>query len=100
MLNCWKELDKKVKEQIYHALDKFLALRAGIDTVIQKRGKKLLDYTRSQSIKARGDTPDKALQESANAYLSIHAQLLEELPKFIGFGIQYLDAVLCRLAKL
>jgi hypothetical protein len=44
--------------------------------------------------------PDKALQESADAYLSINAQLVDELPKFLLLSTQYFNFIVEEFAEV
>lgn len=66
--------------------------------VIHKRALKMIDYDRVRDIKSKGDVPDKSLQESADAYVSINAQLVEELPKFFELTSKYFDILTGGLA--
>jgi hypothetical protein len=61
--------------------------------VILKRANKLIDHDRANGIKAKGGIPDKALQESADAYVSINAQLVDELPRFLSLSTQYFNFI-------
>jgi hypothetical protein len=63
-----------------------------------KRSNKLIDYDRANGIKQKGSVPDKALQESADAYVSINAQLVDELPRFLNLSSQYFDMIVEELA--
>lgn len=58
----------------------------------------MIDYDRVRDIKSKGDVPDKSLQESADAYVSINAQLVDELPKFFQLTSQYFDILTGGLA--
>lgn len=85
---------------IYTRIEGFLLVFENPSQVISKRGQKLLDYDRVRGIKARGDIPDKALQESADAYVSINAQLVEELPLLFNLTRQYFDIIVGDLAMV
>ncbi|ORX53691.1 hypothetical protein DM01DRAFT_1048992 [Hesseltinella vesiculosa] len=95
-----RELDASVRGYIYGRIDDFLAVYDNPTQVINKRAQKLLDYDRWRDIKARGDVPDKVLQESADMYLSINAQLAEELPLFLDMTGQYLHLIIGDLARV
>lgn len=58
----------------------------------------MIDYDRVRDMKSKGDIPDKPLQESADAYVSINAQLVDELPKFFQLTSQYFDILTGGLA--
>ncbi|RUS26236.1 hypothetical protein BC938DRAFT_471041 [Jimgerdemannia flammicorona] len=90
--SCGLDLEKRVNN-IYPTIVAFLNVFKNPAQVMRKREKKLLDYDRVRGIKARGDIPDKALQESADAYVSINTQLAEELPKFFNLTITYFDYI-------
>ncbi|KAI8391115.1 uncharacterized protein BYT42DRAFT_555674 [Radiomyces spectabilis] len=68
--------------------------------VIQRRMIKLLDYDRVRSMKSKGTSPDKYLQASADAYPSINAQLLDELPIFLKLTSRYFDLLIADLANI
>lgn len=98
--SCGRELDIQIRTVIYPAIESFLEVFKNPAQVMRKREKKLLDYDRVRGIKARGDVPDKALQESADAYVSINAQLVEELPKFFALTISYFDFIVQELSVI
>lgn len=58
----------------------------------------MIDYDRVRDMKSKGDIPDKALQESADAYVSINGQLVDELPKFFELTAKYFDILTGGLA--
>lgn len=58
----------------------------------------MIDFDRVRDIKSKGDIPDKSLQESADAYVSINAQLVDELPKFFDLTAKYFDILTGGLA--
>ncbi|KAI8341097.1 hypothetical protein BC941DRAFT_347040, partial [Chlamydoabsidia padenii] len=95
-----RELDTMIHGYIYTRIESFLLVFENPSQVISKRGQKLLDYDRVRGIKARGDVPDKALQESADAYVSINAQLVEELPLLFNLTRQYFDIIVGDLAMV
>ena len=66
--------------------------------VINKRALKMIDFDRVRDMKMKKDVPDKILQESADAYVSINAQLVEELPKFFELTAKYFDILTGGLA--
>ncbi|KAI8063330.1 hypothetical protein BC940DRAFT_243449 [Gongronella butleri] len=95
-----RELDASVRGYIYGRIDDFLAVFENPTQVINKRAQKLLDFDRVRDIKARGDVPDKALQESADVYSSINAQLTDELPAFLALTSQYLELIVGDLTRV
>ncbi|KAI8096586.1 uncharacterized protein BX664DRAFT_258121, partial [Halteromyces radiatus] len=95
-----RELDTMIYAYTYAKIEGFLAVFENPTQVINKRGQKLLDYDRVRGIKARGDIPDKTLQESADMYVSINAQLVEELPLLFNLTRQYFDIIVGDLAMV
>ncbi|KAL1920032.1 uncharacterized protein VTP21DRAFT_1178 [Calcarisporiella thermophila] len=95
-----RDLDTAIKTIIFPTLDALLNLYKSPIQVMRKREKKLLDYDRVQAIRAKGEKVDRNLKESADAYLSIHAQLLEELPRFLALTTEYYDAVVGEIARI
>lgn len=93
-----RELEALVRSIIYTRIDSFLKLFSNPAQVIVKRSNKLIDYDRANGIKQKGSVPDKALQESADAYVSINAQLVDELPRFLTLSSQYFDLIVEELA--
>jgi hypothetical protein len=82
-----------VRSIVYTRIDSFLMLFNNPSQVIVKRSNKLIDHDRANGIKQKGGIPDKALQESADAYVSINAQLVDELPRFLALTTQYFDLI-------
>lgn len=50
--------------------------------IMAKRDKKVLDFVRYNTIKDRGERPDKRVSEAAEVFTAINTSLLEELPMF------------------
>ncbi|KAG2184031.1 hypothetical protein INT44_009042, partial [Umbelopsis vinacea] len=95
-----RELETLVRSIVYSRIDSFLKLFNNPQQVILKRANKLIDHDRANGIKAKGGVPDKALQESADAYLSINAQLVDELPKFLLLSTQYFNFIVEEFAEV
>lgn len=83
---------------VYSRIDDFLKVFENPTQVIHKRALKMIDYDRVRDIKSKGDIPDKSLQESADAYVSINGQLVDELPKFFELTAKYFDILTGGLA--
>ncbi|KAI8334159.1 hypothetical protein EDC96DRAFT_525492 [Choanephora cucurbitarum] len=96
--NLARELDNDVRGYVYSRIDDFLKVFENPTQVINKRALKMIDYDRVRDMKLKGDVPDKALQESADAYVSINGQLVDELPKFFALTSQYIDILLGEIA--
>ncbi|KAI7891268.1 uncharacterized protein EV154DRAFT_508484 [Mucor mucedo] len=93
-----RELDNDVRGFVYSRIDDCLKVFENPTQVINKRALKMIDYDRVRDLKSKGDIPDKSLQESADAYVSINAQLVDELPKFFQLTSQYFDILTGGLA--
>lgn len=96
--NLSRELDNDVRGFVYSRIDDFLKVFENPTQVIHKRALKIIDYDRVRDMKSKGDIPDKALQESADAYVSINGQLVDELPKFFNLTAKYFDILTGGLA--
>ncbi|KAI8084138.1 uncharacterized protein B0P05DRAFT_578568 [Gilbertella persicaria] len=96
--NLARELDNDVRGYVYSRIDDFLRVFENPTQVINKRAMKMIDYDRVRDMKLKGDIPDKALQESADAYVSINGQLVDELPKFFALTAQYFDILIGGIA--
>ncbi|CAG8457958.1 2657_t:CDS:10 [Scutellospora calospora] len=99
-LSSGKEMEETIKKTIYPEIDKILNYFKAPAAVMKKRERKILDYDRANSIKARGATPDKSLQQSADAFVSISDQLHEELPSFFVFITEYFDIIVQEFIKI
>ncbi|KAG1138164.1 hypothetical protein G6F37_010716 [Rhizopus arrhizus] len=75
-------------------IDSFLKLFKNPAHIIQKRNRKWIDYDRACHIISKGEIPDKALQASSDAYVSLNAHLLDELPAFLSLTSTYFDIIL------
>ncbi|KAI9476402.1 MAG: hypothetical protein EXX96DRAFT_487163, partial [Benjaminiella poitrasii] len=93
-----RELDNDIRGYIYSRIDDFLKVFDNPTQVIYKRSMKMIDYDRVRDMKIKGDVPDKALQESADAYVSINAQLVDELPKFFQLTKKFFDVLISEFA--
>ncbi|KAI9022878.1 hypothetical protein CLU79DRAFT_701969, partial [Phycomyces nitens] len=83
------EVDTLVQGRMCGRVEAFLKVYENPGQVIHKRARKLLDYDRVRYMKNKGDVPDKVSQESADAYVSINAQLVDELPRFFLLTARY-----------
>ncbi|KAJ3103747.1 hypothetical protein HDU96_009154 [Phlyctochytrium bullatum] len=95
-----QEAEKAIQESIIPALQKIEKVFKDLTVVIKKRAKKKLDYDRKRALEAKGETPDRALELSADEYRALHAELLEELPKFLRLASQYLDHVFVAILNI
>ncbi|CAG8636039.1 9392_t:CDS:10, partial [Ambispora leptoticha] len=98
--SCGKEMEEAIKKTIYPQIESYMERFKAPAAVMRKRDRKILDYDRAKAIKARGDTPDKTLQQSAAAFESIRDQLKEELPKFFELIGRYFDIIVREFAKI
>ncbi|KAI9351141.1 hypothetical protein DFJ73DRAFT_831733 [Zopfochytrium polystomum] len=91
---AWKDAEEKIKQEINPSLSVLLSKFREPKLVITKREKKRLDYDRAKALKTKGDVIDKALEESADAYVSLNSELLDQIPKFLKLVTDYLSIVL------
>ncbi|KAK4513226.1 uncharacterized protein ATC70_013021 [Mucor velutinosus] len=91
---------EKTVQVIYNKIDAYLKLFKNPAHVIDKRNRKLVDYDRIQHLMAKGETPDKQLQLSAEQYLSLNAHLLDELPTFIALSSDYFDIIIYEFSQI
>lgn len=87
----WSQLDVEFRTSLIPALQRIAALFSLPQAVIAKRDDREPDYTRYRAETTRGSskTVDKKLTESANAFIALHMQLMNELPQF-NYGVQTL----------
>jgi hypothetical protein len=52
-----------------------------------------MDFARYTAMKAKEETPDKKLVESAMTFQSLHESLLQELPVFLSLVCELVEAV-------
>lgn len=98
----WQRLDTDLRSSVLPMLVRLTAMFQNPKAVMAKRDIRESDYSRYRSsLKKKGnETPDRKLLESANAFVALHAQLLDELPQFI-YGVQtLLDIGVQALARL
>jgi len=62
--------------------------------LIAKHNKKAVDFARYTSLKAKDETPDKKLAESAETFQSLHTSLLEELPTFLSLVGEFVEVII------
>ncbi|CAG8457020.1 23695_t:CDS:10 [Cetraspora pellucida] len=98
--SCGKEMEEAIKKVLFPQIEKFLSLFKAPAAVMKKRERKLLDHCHVNSLKAKGETPEKSLQQSDDAFMSISEQLREELPTFFVFMMEYFDIIVQELVKI
>ena len=77
-----------------------LKLHDGPQKFMQKRNKRLLDYTRYKAIKDRGEKPDKKLAEQGEQFIAVNDTLKEELPKLFALTGKLVEACLNNFVQL
>lgn len=70
----------------------------GPAALIAKHNRKAVDFARFNSLKAKDETPDKKLMESAKTFQSLHESLLEELPTFLSLAGEFIEAIVNQFA--
>lgn len=81
------------------ALSKLLLLAVSPRTVIAKRDSKYADYSRYIASRNARRPVDKQLLASANEFVAIHTQLVEELPAFLEGYTRIFDLTVVGFAK-
>ncbi|KAI9482857.1 MAG: Dbl homology domain-containing protein [Benjaminiella poitrasii] len=85
-------MESKLQRLVYGPIASYLKLFKNPLQVIQKRNRKFIDYDRMMMSKNKNSqryTMDHPLQLSAEAYLSLNAHLLDELPVFLDLTANY-----------
>lgn len=94
-----REAEKTIEGSIIPALDRLVELHKNPSLVIKKRDRKRIDYDRARELREKGQA-DPALDKSSDQYEALHAQLLEELPRFLELSCRYIGAVAACLMKV
>lgn len=94
-------LESTIEENVYNRIYNYLKLFRNPSSVIEKRNRKLMDYNRCHyMVTVEGKIPDKQLQASTEAYISLNAHLLDELPAFLCLTDQYFEVILEEFSKI
>jgi hypothetical protein len=70
----------------------------GPAALMTKHNRKAIDFARYQALKAKDETPDKKLIESAKTFKSLHESLLEELPVFLSLAGEFIESIVHQFA--
>lgn len=93
--------ESNIDEHVYTRIYSYLKLFRNPSNVIEKRNRKLIDYNRCHYlVTVEGKVPDKQLQASTEAYISLNAYLLDELPVFLSLADQYFEVILEEFSKI
>ncbi|KAJ3095627.1 hypothetical protein HDU97_006754 [Phlyctochytrium planicorne] len=98
--NTVKQAESEINSRIIPMVQTIEKIFKDLTIVIKKRAKKKLDYERKRAIEAKGDVPDKALDQSAGEYKALHAELMDELPKFLKLAFQYYDFIIMAIVDV
>ncbi|KAI9146534.1 hypothetical protein BKA69DRAFT_1045174 [Paraphysoderma sedebokerense] len=99
-LEMTQQMEKSLRDKLFPIFEKMMGLFDNPATVMKKRDRKFLDYMSVKEITNKGETPDKTLLESADAYSAINAQLIDELPKFFALQEQFFDIVVIQFVSI
>lgn len=77
-----------------------LKLHEGPQKLMQKREKRVADYSRFKVTKERGDKPDKKTVEQGEQFLAVNDTLKEELPKLFALTGKLVEACLNNFVQL
>lgn len=97
----WRILDGSIRREILPVLDKVKRIFDGPLAIMDRRDEREEDYLKYRAALARNDkVTDRKLIDSANGFVALHLQLVDELPAFL-FGVEsILDTVVATLARL
>lgn len=77
-----------------------LKLHDGPQRVMQKRNKRLMDYTRFKALKDRGDKPDKKTTEQGEQFVALNDALKDELPKLFSLTAKLIESCLSNFVQI
>ncbi|KAL3463117.1 hypothetical protein BJX64DRAFT_287608 [Aspergillus heterothallicus] len=89
-----------VRKSVIDPMVTLLKLHDGPQRVMKKRDKRLMDYARFKSIKARGDKPDKKTAEQADQFVALNETLKDELPKLYSLTAKLMEACLKNFVQI
>jgi hypothetical protein len=89
-----------MQDAVFNRIESYLKLFKHPAQIIQKRNRKLIDYDRARHLMSKGEIPDKQLQISAEAYTSLNAHLLDELPLFLTLAGTYFDIIMDEFMRI
>lgn len=94
-------LETLIEETIYSRVTDYLKLFRGPMLVIEKRNNKYMDFKQCQYlVTVENKIPDKQLLASTEAYVSLNAYLLDELPVFMSLANKYFQVILAEFAHI
>ncbi|KAL4874645.1 hypothetical protein BJY04DRAFT_224811 [Aspergillus karnatakaensis] len=89
-----------VRKSVIDPMVTLLKLHDGPQRVMKKRDKRLMDYARFKTIKARGDKPDKKTTEQADQFVALNETLKDELPKLYSLTAKLMEACLKNFVQI
>lgn len=94
--------DQEVRDTIMPTFSTLLRIMGNPKALIQKRESRLPDYIKTQTARTKSDLKqlDKSTLSSAEDFVALHVQLLEELPAFIEGHGRILDLALLAFSKV
>jgi hypothetical protein len=93
VLKCVQPLEVPSKPPVRTNEQKLYEGFKGPAALISKHNRKAVDFARYTAMKAKEETPDKKLVESAMTFQSLHESLLQELPVFLSLVCELVEAV-------
>ena len=75
---------EQVRKHVVWPMTTLVKLHEGPQRLMQKRDKRLPDYSRFKAISDRGDKPDKKISEQGEQFLAVNDTLKQELPKLFA----------------
>ncbi|KAI9374343.1 hypothetical protein BJX61DRAFT_314012 [Aspergillus egyptiacus] len=89
-----------VRKSVIDPMVTLLKLHDGPQRVMKKRDKRLMDYARFKSVKARGDKADKKTAEQADQFIALNETLKDELPKLYSLTAKLMEACLKNFVQI
>ncbi|KAL5336057.1 hypothetical protein BJX70DRAFT_373748 [Aspergillus crustosus] len=89
-----------VRKSVIDPMVTLLKLHDGPQRVMKKRDKRLMDYARFKTIKARGDKVDKKTTEQADQFVALNETLKDELPKLYSLTAKLMEACLKNFVQI
>ena len=81
-------------------MQSLVKLHEGPQRMMNKRNKRLPDYTRSLALKEKGDKSDKKTTEQAEQFLALNDTLKDEVPKFFELTNKLMERCLGNFVQL
>ncbi|KAG8525372.1 uncharacterized protein KY384_009016 [Bacidia gigantensis] len=89
-----------VRKHVVQPMTTLVKLHEGPQRLMQKREKRLPDYTRYKAITDRGDKPDKKTTDQGEQFLAVNSTLKDELPQLFTLTGKLMERCLSNFVQL